>query len=107
MSTLGKGQDADTQTEMPSQAPSPPSFWRAILIGALLIPLSTYYGNYAYVVVQALIWGQTALLRGPVFVLFVLTLANLLFRRLARRTGLQPWEMLLIYSMIAVSVCVS
>ncbi len=81
--------------------------WRAVLIGLLLIPLSTYYGNYAYVVVQAMLWGQTSLLRGPIFILFVLTLANLLFRRVARRAGLQPSEMLVIYSMIAISVCVS
>lgn len=107
MSIANKGQSADAHTA-PSTPPLPhPPFWRAILIGVLLIPLSTYYGNYAYVVVQALIWGQTALLRGPVFVLFVLTLANLLFRKIARRTGLLPWEMLLIYSMIAVSVCIA
>ncbi len=98
-----------TQSEAatpPIPAPRVP-FWRAILIGLLLIPLSTYYGNYAYVVVQALLWGQTSLLRGPVFILFVLALANLLFRRVARRAGLQPSEMLLIYSMVAVSVCIS
>ena len=86
---------------------TPAPFWRAILIGIVLIPLSTYYGNYAYVVVQALLWGQTALLRGPVFVLFLLTLLNLLFRKVAKRTGLLPWEMLIIYSMIALSVCLS
>ncbi len=96
----------------PAVAPAlPPAarvpFWRAILIGMALIPLSTYFGNYAYVVVQALLWGQTSLLRGPVFILFVLTLANLLFRKTARRAGLQPSEMLLIYSMVALSVCVS
>lgn len=87
-------------------APVMPS-WRAILIGALLIPLSTYFGNYAYVVVQALNWGQTSLLRGPIFVLFALVTANLLLRKFARKRGLQSSEMLIIYSMIAVSVCVS
>lgn len=102
-----------TQSDVTPSQPSAPGgtprvpFWRAILIGLVLIPLSTYYGNYAYVVVQALLWGQTSLLRGPVFILFVLTLANLLFRRLARRAGLQPSEMLLIYSMVAISVCIS
>jgi hypothetical protein len=85
----------------------PAPFWRAILIGLLLIPISTYYGNYAFVVVQAMLWGQTSLLRGPVFILFILTLANLLFRKIARRAGLRPSEMVLIYSMVAVSVCVS
>ena len=99
----------DVAVDQPPEwdASAPPPFWRAILIGLLLIPLSTYYGNYAFVVVQAMLWGQTSLLRGPVFILFVLTLTNLLFRRAARRTGLFPSEMLLIYSMIAISVCVS
>ena len=87
--------------------PRPVPIWRAILIGLLLIPLSTYYGNYAYVVVQAMLWGQTSLLRGPVFMLFLLTLANLLFRKVTRRVGLRPSEMLIVYSMVAVSVCVS
>lgn len=95
------------EAEAPTAAVPHVPFWRAIVIGILLIPLSTYYGNYASVVVQALIWGQTALLRGPVFILFVLTLGNLLFRKVARRAGLQPSEMLLIYSMVAISVCVS
>jgi len=38
--------------------PRPVPIWRAILIGLLLIPVSTYYGNYAYVVVQAMLWGR-------------------------------------------------
>ena len=93
--------------ELAESPPRPAPIWRAILIGLLLIPLSTYYGNYAYVVVQAMLWGQTSLLRGPVFMLFLLTLANLLFRRVTRRVGLRPSEMLIVYSMVAVSVCVS
>lgn len=101
-----------TRTETDAPAASPPRatrvpFWRAILIGAFLIPLSTYFGNYAYVVVQALLWGQTSLLRGAVFVLFVVSLLNLAFRKIARRAGLQPSEMLLVYSMTAISVCIS
>lgn len=106
MSTLAKSDSiADHPITTPKSQPVP--FWRAIAIGILLIPLSTYFGNYAYVVTQALIWGQTSLLRGPVFILFVLTIANLLFRKVARRAGLQPSELLIIYSMIAISVCIS
>jgi len=82
-------------------------FWRALLIGLCLIPISTYFGNYAYVVVQAMLWGQTSLLRGPVFMLFAVAVANLVFRKIARRAGLRPSEMLVIYSMLAISVCVS
>ena len=82
-------------------------FWRAIGIGAILIPPATFCGNYAYVVVQALLWGQTSLLRGAVFLLFLLALGNLAVRKLTRRAGLAASELLIIYSMIAVSVCVS
>ena len=91
----------------PDAAPASPPFWRAIVIGVALVPLNVYFGNYAYVVVQAMLWGQTSLLRGGVFVLFLLTLANLLARRVGGRAGLQPSEMLLIYSMNAIAVCIS
>ena len=57
--------------------------------------------------VQALEWGQTSLQRGAVFMLFAVVLANLLFRQVARRAGLTAGEMLVIYFMISVSVCVS
>lgn len=97
---------ADTDQTSEAPAPRVPP-WRAILIGALLIPIATYFGTYVYVVVQALLWGQTSLLRGPIFILFLLTMANLAFRKVARRAGLQPSEMLIIYTMIAISVCVS
>lgn len=97
--TAAMGEAGETPRRVP--------FWRAIIIGALLIPFSTYFGNYAYVVVQALLWGQTSLLRGPIFLLFLVALTNLLVRKLSRRAGLQPSEMVVIYAMIAVSVCVS
>ncbi len=96
-----------TLPDTPPAAKAAPPLWRAPLIGALLIPLSTYWGNYAYVVTQALLWGQTSLLRGPVFCLFLLTLGNLLLRKGGKRAGLTASEMLIIYSMLAVSVCVS
>ncbi|MDR3708966.1 MAG: hypothetical protein P4L33_11755 [Capsulimonadaceae bacterium] len=98
--------DLGAPTSAASAAANPPA-WRAILIGSLLIPISVYFGNYAYVVVQALLWGQTSILRGPVIVLFTLALVNLLLRRMGRSAGLQASEMLIIYSMIAVSSCVS
>jgi hypothetical protein len=53
-----------------------------------------------------MLWGQTSLLRGPVFVLFCLGLGNVAFRRMSRSAGLTPSEMLLIYSMVAVSGCI-
>jgi hypothetical protein len=101
-------QNRESPAEVPERSPQVrPPFWRAILIGLLIIPLSTYFGNYAYVVTQAMLWGQTSLLRGPVFILFALSLLNILYRKVFRRAGLRPSEMLVIYSMVALSVCIS
>lgn len=87
--------------------PGKPPPWRGILIGALLIPPSTLFGVYAYIVVQALLWTQTSLLRGPVFVLFMLALANLLLRRLRARLALTGAELLTIYVMLMLATAVS
>lgn len=77
------------------------------MIGCVLVPLSVYFGNFAYVVVQALLWGQTSMLRGPVVVLFALSLVNLLARRLSRRVCLEASELLIVYSMVSVASCIS
>lgn len=95
------------ENRLTSKMPPPPPAWRAVAIGAILAPVSVYYGNYAFVVVQALLWGQTSMLRGAVFVLFAVCVANLAFRKLAGRAGLAPSEMLIVYSMVAISTCVS
>ncbi|MDH7569939.1 MAG: hypothetical protein QHJ73_10175, partial [Armatimonadota bacterium] len=81
--------------------------WRGVLLGLLLIPPSTLYGVYAYIVVQALLWTQTSLLRGPVFVLFVVVLLNLLVRRLKARFALTGPELLTIYVMLTIATAVS
>jgi len=86
--------------------PQPPA-WRAIVIGVLVVPVSVYYGNLAYMVVQALEWGQTSLLRGAVFVLFSVGVLNIAYRRIFRRAGLAPSELLIVYSMTAISTCVT
>src|SRR5438876_10899370 len=88
--------------------PAVPPPWRALLIGSLLIPPSALFGLYGYLIVQAIHWTQTALLRGPVFLLFLLVAANAGLRRLGRRwptVGCQELtapELLLIYSMLIV-----
>lgn len=85
--------------------PAPPP-WRALLIGCLLIPPSALFGYYGYLIAQAIHWSQTALLRGPVFVLFLLIAANAGLLRLARRRALDPRELLLIYGMLIVATAV-
>jgi len=74
-------------------------------LGALLIIFNAFFGTYAYVVVQALIWTQTALLRGPVVVLFFLVLVNLPLLRFARRWALTQSELLLLYAMLCLGTC--
>ncbi len=90
-----------------TQAHSSTRIRRAVVfgLGTLLIIFNAYFGTYAYVVVQALIWTQTALLRGPVVLLFFLVLLNLLVIRLARRWALTQAELLLLYSMLCLGTC--
>ena len=84
-----------------------PSLRRGVVfgLGTLLIVFNAYFGTYAYVVVQALIWTQTALLRGPVVVLFFLVLVNMGFARWARRWALSQAELLLLYGMLCLGTC--
>ncbi|MCC7494251.1 MAG: hypothetical protein IT204_17970 [Fimbriimonadaceae bacterium] len=80
--------------------------WRGLLLGALLIPPTTLFGVYTYIVAQATLWTQTSLLRGPIFVLCGLTLLNLLLRRLRLRWGLSQHDLLLVYAMQCVATAV-
>jgi hypothetical protein len=86
-----------------STPPTARSPWRALLIGCLLIPPSALFGLYGYLIVQAIHWTQTALLRGPVFLLILLIAANVLLLRLRRRWALTGAELLLIYGMLIVA----
>lgn len=74
-------------------------------LGIPLLILNAYFGTYAYVVVQALLWTQTSLQRGPVVLLFFLVLANLLFLKMVRRKGLSQHELVVLYSMLCLGTC--
>ncbi len=87
-------------------APPAPPPWRAPLVGALLIPPSALFGVYSYTIVQAILWSQQSLTCGPIFVLFLLTLANMALRRLARRLALTPAELIVIYAMLVTATAV-
>jgi hypothetical protein len=94
------------QTETPRQpVPAALSTRRVFWVGTALVLFSAFFGTYAYVVVQALLWTQTSLLRGPVVMLFVLVLLNLLVRRFARRFALSQAELLLLYGMACMGTC--
>lgn len=74
-------------------------------LGTLLLLVNAWFGTYAYVVVQALLWTQTSLQRGPLVLLFVLALANLGLGRLARRWALTPHELAVLYAMLCAGTC--
>jgi len=81
--------------------------WRGLALGLVLIPPTTLFGVYAYIVAQATLWGQTSLLRGPVFLLFFLVLLNLGLKRLGPRYGLRESDLLLVYTMQCVATALS
>lgn len=81
------------------------SMWRVFWLGTLLVLFSAFFGTYAYVVVQALLWTQTSLLRGPVVILFLVVVLNLLVRRVARRFALSQAELLALYGMVCMGTC--
>jgi len=84
-----------------------PPAWRAIVIGAVLVPAGVFFGAYAYLIVQALLWGQTSIEQGSVFTLLLLTGASALLGRVWRRLRLQQHELLVVYVMSNLAVCLS
>ncbi len=81
--------------------------WRGLLLGLILIPPTSLFGVYAYIVAQATLWGQTSLLRGPIFLLFGLVLLSMALRRLRPRLGLSETDLLVFYIMGAVATAVA
>jgi hypothetical protein len=79
--------------------------WVIYGLGFLLLLLNAYFGTYAYVVTQALLWGQTALQRGPLILLFGLICLNLLVGKGARRWALSQTELLTLYAMLCIGTC--
>ncbi|GAB4462146.1 MAG: hypothetical protein OHK0029_28480 [Armatimonadaceae bacterium] len=79
--------------------------WVIYGLGTLLLLINAYVGTYAYVVVQALLWTQTSLQRGPVVMLFLVVVLNLLAARFARRFALTRAELMVLYTMLAVGTC--
>jgi hypothetical protein len=92
----------------PTRGTDPERFpWRGLLLGVVLIAPTTLFRVYAYIVAQATLWGQTSLLRGPVFLLFFVVLGNLAVRRVAPRWGLDERDLLLFYAVQCVSTALS
>lgn len=95
---------APRQHTEPVPARSP---WRAILLGAVLLPPLTLFGMYSYVIIQTATWMGDSLLRGPLFLLFLLVLISLGLRKLRWRGALQREELLLIYAMTSLGTALA
>jgi len=78
---------------------------RALLLGGVLLVISSYWGLHAFLVARAFVFSHVALQPGPVFVLFALVLANAALLRWGRRWALTRAELLLIYAMVVMSAC--
>jgi hypothetical protein len=70
-----------------------------------LLVVNAWFGTYAYVVVQALIWTQTSLQRGPVVLLALLVLLNAPLLRYLPRLALSQRELMLLYGMLCMGTC--
>src|SRR5262245_33801073 len=95
-------------TELPAPLVErrPPPAWRALLVGAVVIPLSALFVIYSYEVVQALHWTMQSLKCGPVFVLFLIMVGNLTVRRFARRFALTQAELIVVYAMVVTATAI-
>ncbi len=80
--------------------------WRAILLGSVLSLVGFYFGNYGYEIVQALVWGQTSLTLGGVFVLLVAVALAAALGLIRRSWRLRPAELLVIYVMTIITTTV-
>src|SRR5262249_47721312 len=105
LSSVSAGQRA-TEAPPPAVERRPPPAWRALLVGALIIPLSALFGIYSYEVVQALHWTMQSLKCGPIFVLFLVMVGNLAVRRVARRFALTQAELVIVYAMVVTATAI-
>ncbi|MBC7808720.1 MAG: hypothetical protein H7145_21510, partial [Akkermansiaceae bacterium] len=79
--------------------------WLVYGLGIPLLALNAWFGTYAFVVVQALLWTQTSLQRGPVALLMLLVLLNAPLLRLIPRLAITQREMMLLYGMLCMGTC--
>ncbi len=77
---------------------------RSILIGILLIPINVYWVTVIEVKYYSLDGSCLPLFVTPVFMLFVITCLNFLFKRFLPRSEFNQTELLIIYIMVVVSM---
>ncbi len=81
--------------------------WRSILLCLLIMPLNSYWVVQMEVVRYSAHPTTISLFFNTVFILLCLTLLNRTVRRFAPRMALQRGELLLIFSGLSISSCVS
>ncbi len=80
---------------------------RAILIGLLLIPLSSFWISNSEMVTGVTEITSTSLLIGAVFILFLLVILNVLLEKILPRHALTGAEMLTIYVMLTIGMSIN
>ncbi len=76
--------------------------FRSIVIGLLLLPVNVYWMSVAELKYDSQATALPLFIY-PVFFLFLLTLANLVIRKLWRKSALQQGELITIYVMLVIS----
>ena len=91
----------------PSRPPTTGISWRALLIGALLIPVVCIWNEYDEIVAEGTDLVAMSLIISVVILLFFLVLINLALRKWAPRIAFSQAELMYIYIMMTVSVGIS
>jgi hypothetical protein len=96
----------------PSRVAAPPRAttgisWRAILIGALLIPVVCIWNEYTEIVAEGTDLVAMSLIIAVVILLFFLVMINLALKKWAPRIAFSQAELMYIYIMLTVSVGIS
>jgi hypothetical protein len=80
---------------------------RSVVIGSLLVPLSSYWVTNSEMAMGVTEITSTSLLMGAVFLLFGLVLVNLMLERFAPRQAFTGSEMLTVYVMLTLAMSIN
>ncbi len=106
MVTTTKPADAPPESEAESTVKLPDvPLWRSVLLGAILVPVNAFWVTVAEVRWYNLDGTSLPLFVTPVFILFLVTLANMALGKLLKRerSPLRQEELLVIYIMLVTS----
>src|SRR5712692_7926346 len=93
--------------DSPSRPPTTGISWRALVIGALLIPVVCLWNEYDEIVAEGTDLVAMSLIISVVILLFFLVLINLALRKWVPRIAFSQAELMYIYIMMTASVGIS